>query len=277
MSKSQSSLLSVIKSKLSRRKFLIRSAAGIGATGLSGGALTLLSAQQNAFAASLNDDSASLSSADWYGAAWIGFTQDDRTDDYALRSMHPDRMKKSEMRRVCVSSLLRRDFNANKKIRSATVIVCGLGLHELYLNGNKVSDRVLDPASTSYDKHAFYIVHDVTSQIMQGQNTIGLMLGNGFYGQDFGFASPRLQYGEPRSKLVLNIEYVDGTSEQIVTNKQWKASQSPIVFDNLFGGETFDARREQLGWSKAGFDDNSWHEVERMKAPTKKLIEQKLA
>ena len=277
MSKPQSKLFSVIKSKLSRRKFLSGSAAGIGAIGLSGGAFTLLSAQQSAFAASLSKDTVSLNSVDWHGAAWIGFTEDDRTDDYALRSIHPDRMKKPEMRRVCVSSLLRRAFTADKKVRTATVTVCGLGLHELYLNGDKVSDRVLDPASTSYDKHAFYIVHDVTSQIMQGQNAIGLMLGNGFYGQDFGFASPRLLYGEPRAKLVLNIEYVDGTSLKIGTNKQWKAAQSPIVFDNLFGGETFDARREQLGWSKADFDDNAWFEVERMKAPTKKLIEQDLA
>ncbi len=277
MGNNSSFLIEQIKSRLSRRQFLSRSVAGLGAVGLGSAALTLMSTQQNAFAASLSKDNAPSNSVDWHGAAWIGFTQDDRADNYALRSVHPDRMKKPEMRRVCVSSLLRKTFNADKRVRSAKVIVCGLGLHELYLNGDKVSDRVLDPASTSYDKHAFYIVHDVTEQIAQGQNVIGLMLGNGFYGQDFGFASPRLQYGEPRAKLVLNIEYADGTSVHIGTNKQWKAAQSPIVFDNLFAGETYDARREQLGWSKADFDDSAWHEVERMKAPTKNLIEQDLA
>jgi len=151
-----------------------------------------------------------------------------------------------------------------------------LGLHELYLNGRKVGDQVLSPAPTSYDKHAFYTVHDVTASLCEGQNAVGLWLGNGFYGQDFAFLAPQLHYGAPRAKLLLTIEYADGKNTRIVTDDSWKAAQSPILFDNLYGGETYDARLELAGWSKPEFNDKGWAAVKTMDTPTKKVVEQRL-
>jgi len=274
VSESRSKLTTALDAKLSRRKFLDYSAGGIGAVGLGSAALTLLTANRNALAATLPEEQGRT--MNWRGAGWIGFTQDNRSAQYAQRSVHPERLDKAEMRRVCVSSLLRKTFTVKKKIRSASIAVCGLGLHELHLNGNKVSDRVLDPASTSFDKRAFYVVHDVSGLLKSGKNALGLMLGNGFYGQDFAYALPTLQYGEPRARVVLDIEYEDGTTAHVVTNNSWKAAQSPIVFDNLFAGETYDARLEQAEWDQIHFDDSAWHDVRRMKAPTKRLIEQVL-
>ena len=245
--------------------------------GIGSAALTLMTANENAIAAALATENNSASSANWHGAGWIGFTEEKRIGKYIERLVHPEKRNEPLMRRAHISSLLRKSFNTDRKVQSAKVMVCGLGLHELYLNGSKVGDRVLVPAPTSYDRRAFYTVHDVTSQITQGHNAIGLMLGNGFYGQDMAFAAAHLQYGEPRARLLLSIEYTDGSSAQIATNQHWKATQSPIIFDNLYAGETYDARLEQPGWSKADFDDSTWQSVERMKAPTKKLSEQVLA
>lgn len=212
----------------------------------------------------------------WREADWIGFTKDGRRSDLAERMIFLKRLKEPASKRVYVSSLLRKPFRVDQPVRSASVQVCGLGLHELYLNGKKIGDRVLEPAPTTYDKLSLYSVYDVTANIKQGGNGIGLMLGNGFYGQDFGFYAPQLNYGAPRAKLVLTIEYTDGSSMQVATDESWRAAQSPILFDNLYGGETYDARMEQPGWSTAGFADADWHTVEIMDAPTDRVIEQRL-
>lgn len=212
----------------------------------------------------------------WESAQWIGYTQDKRTSSHAERNIHPGRLEKPITGRVHVSPLLRKTFQTKQTIRSAHVKLCGLGLHELYVNGHRVGDNVLSPAPTTYDHQAFYNIYDVTEYLNQGQNVLGIWLGNGFYGQNIAFAVPELQYGKPRAKLLLTIEYEDGSITEIATDKSWKGTQSPIVFDNLYAGETYDARLELTGWSKSGFNDKAWFPVEMMEAPTHKVVKQEL-
>jgi alpha-L-rhamnosidase len=162
---------------------------------------------------------------------------------------------------------LRRDFTVAKKIRRATAYVCGLGLFELYLNGRKVSDDVLSPALSEYDKRAFYQTFDVTDQLKQGDNAIGVILGNGRY-----FA-PRVNvpiatrsFGYPKLLLQLNIEYTDGTTTQIFSDGSWKlTTDGPIRANNEYDGEEYDARREMPGWCQPQFDDSHWWPVELVK------------
>jgi len=208
-------------------------------------------------------------------AQWIGFTDDQRESAFAERSSLYINQTEPVQRRTFQAPLLRKEFTIAKSVRSATAYVCGLGLHELYLNGEKVGDRVLDPAQTTYDKRAFYVTHDVTERLRPDGNAIGLMLGNGFYGQNFAFGGG-LKYGEPRAKLLLAIEYADGSMETVVTDNQWKAAPSPVVFDNIYAGETYDARLELPGWNAAGFNDSSWSAVAPMQAPTENLVPQEL-
>lgn len=72
--------------------------------------------------------------------------------------------------------LLRRAFNLDGKIKQARAYICGLGYHELYLNGGKIGDHILDPGYTRYDRRALYVTHDVTGQLKQGANTIGVFV-----------------------------------------------------------------------------------------------------
>ena len=211
----------------------------------------------------------------WEKAEWIGYTHDVRDARLAERAFLTQSMKKSENKRTSVSPLLRKSFDVEKPIRSAQVMVCGLGLHELYVNGQKVGDRVLEPAPTSYDKRSFYNVYDVKSLLEPGRNAMGLMLGNGFYGQGFAFTYG-LFYGKPRAKLLLTIQYVDGSKSIISSDASWRAAQGPIVFDNIYAGETYDARLEIPGWSNPSFDASSWKPVELMDAPTANLVDQRL-
>lgn len=214
-------------------------------------------------------------SKDWTNAVWIGFTADQRSAEFAERVSQMERDPKPVQRRTFPSPLLRKAFAVDSPVERATVQVCGLGLYELYLNGKKIGDRVLDPAQTTYDKRAFYIVHDVTAQLRPGANAIGLMLGNGFYGQNFAFGGG-LSYGAPRAKLVLYIEYKDGSHCSVVSGIDWLATQGPVLFDNMYAGETYDARNEIPDWSSAGFDDSAWEPARRMDAPAGKLLPQEM-
>ena len=224
----------------------------------------------------------------WGDAQWIGYTEDHRPAEWASRpttfnrppanisSWKPTAKElKSTPKSSFPSPLLRKDFTLKKPIRSAHVSVCGLGLYEMYLNGEKAGDRVLDPAQTSYDKRAFYVSHDVTKQVQKGDNVLGLMLGNGFFGQNITFGKG-MAYGEPRALLILTIEFQDGTMQTIVSDRDWKGAPGPILFDNLYLGETYDAQLALPDWSRSGFDDASWKPVQIMKAPTQNLIEQEL-
>ena len=223
----------------------------------------------------------------WNQAKWIGYTKDNRLEKWSTRDFvrnqppmdintwQPTKEElKAVKRKAHPSVLLRKSFAVTKEIAFAEVAICGLGLYELHLNGNKVGDRVLDPAQTSYDKRAFFVRHNVT-KLLKEKNGLGIMLGNGFYGQNIAFW-PGLNYGKPRAIMVLNINYKDGTKEQIVTDKSWKAHNSPILFDNIFHGETYDARKEIQNWSASSYQDTAWNSVELMKAPTTNLIEQQL-
>ena len=238
------------------------------------------------FACTNQDDKSNV--YNWEKAQWIGYTSECRDEKWSTRDvvfnrppadistwMPTEKELKAKSRTSFPASLLRKSFTLNQPIRNAKIAICGLGLHELYANGKRIGDRVLDPAQTSYDKRAFYVVYDVTNQLNEGENAIGIVLGNGFYGQNIAFA-PDLSYGAPRAKAILNIEYSDGKQMQIGTDESWKAAQSPILFDNIYMGETYDARKEIFNWSGDNYDDSAWEVANIMESATDTLLEQQL-
>lgn len=210
----------------------------------------------------------------WNGAEWIGYTEDHRDARFAER---PSKYLEnpSVRRRTYVSPLLRKEFKVAGELRSAKIRVCGLGLYELYLNGERVGDRVLDPAQTTYDQRALYVEYDIADRLKPGSNAVGLMLGNGFYGQNFAFGGG-LGYGAPRAKILIELQYSDGTHKTVCSGTGWEAAQSPILFDNIYAGETYDARLEKAQWASCGFDDSGWVQARTMDAPTENLIRQEL-
>ena len=76
--------------------------------------------------------------------------------------------------------VLRKTFTVSKPVARATAYICGLGYYELFLNGVRVGDHVLDPAWTRYDFQAEYVTYDITTNLLQGANAIGAQLANGF-------------------------------------------------------------------------------------------------
>lgn len=213
--------------------------------------------------------SAEVPAEKWDAATWIRLDGDPRPDSPLLERLHKGKQK----RKAFPAPLMRREFVVSADVKQATAHVCGLGYFELYLNGAKVGDHVLDPVQTTYDVRACYVTLDITQQLQAGENAVGLMLGNGFYGQNAAL-SANLSYGEPLAIALIEIEYADGKKETVMTDKSWTASTGAILFDNVYVGESYDARLEIPGWSKAGFDDSKWTPVKAVKSPTKKLLAQ---
>ena len=164
---------------------------------------------------------------------------------------------------------LRKEFAVEKKISYATVSFCGLGLSELYVNGNKVGDAVLSPAFAQYDKREYYVTYDVTKNLRRGKNALGVILGNGrFYADRSKVPSGTVSFGWPKLLLNLHVEYTDGTAAEIVSDESWKfTTNGPILANNDFDGEEYDAQRELGDWSKPGFDDAAWPAAQIVSAP----------
>jgi hypothetical protein len=155
--------------------------------------------------------------------------------------------------------LLRKSFQVAKPVRRATMSICGLGQYELYLNGQRVGDRELDPGWTNYRKTCLYATYDVTQQIHSGANALGVMLGNGMYHVGGGrYVKFIGSFGRPKLICQLHLQFTDGTSADVVSNEVWRTIAGPITFSCIYGGEDYDARREQPGWTSPGFDDSSW-------------------
>ena len=171
--------------------------------------------------------------------------------------------------------LLRRGFDVSKSVRRAEVYVCGLGFYELYLNGRKVGDSVLEPGWTNYRKSCLYNVYDVTSQLRQGRNAMGVMLGNGMYNVEGGrYTKFKGSFGPPKMILQLHVDYADGTSLVVASDASWKASAGPKTFSCIFGGEDYDARKVISGWALPDFDDSTWQAVQIVEGPGGKLAAQ---
>ncbi|HZI32914.1 MAG TPA: alpha-L-rhamnosidase N-terminal domain-containing protein, partial [Candidatus Binatia bacterium] len=157
---------------------------------------------------------------------------------------------------------LRKDFTVTKTITRATVHVTALGAYELHLNGQKVGDDVLTPGWTDFGKRVYYQTYDVTGMVQPGANTIGAILGDGWYASVLGFKGSRLNYGgAPRFLAQLVLEFSDGSTQTVVSDGSWKASYGPILWGDLLIGSGYDARREMPGWDATNFDDSAWSSV----------------
>jgi alpha-L-rhamnosidase len=204
-----------------------------------------------------------LDPSDWR-AKWIAAepdgparTQPRESDEHPLDSPKP-------------MPIFRRDFSVGKRVKQALVFVTGLGQYELTLNGNAVTDTVLNPGWTAYPKTVLYQTYDVTSLLGHGGNCFAVMLGGGMYhipNVKDRYAKFVGSVGEPKLILQMHLLYIDGTTETIVSDHNWTTASGPIVFSSTYGGEDFDARQEVRGWKTAGFDDRSWADAVEVAGP----------
>lgn len=168
-------------------------------------------------------------------------------------------------------------FQNTKEIVSSRAYISAAGLYELYINGQKIGDHRLDPMYTRFDRRTLYVTYDVTGNLKNGKNAIGVLLGNGWYNFQsigvWGFENAPWR-NRPAFCLDLRITYRDGSTRVITSDRSWKTSLSPIIFNSIYTGEHYDARLEQPGWDTPDFDDSKWHGVINRQAPAQNIAAQ---
>lgn len=175
--------------------------------------------------------------------------------------------------------LFRHEFSLAKRLRRARLYISGLGYYEASLNGERVGDRYLDPGWTNYARRVLYSTYDITAQVRAGKNCIGVMLGNGWYSplpmRLFGGINLRnqLTVGVPRLLAQIQLEYSDGTQETLGTNENWQVTEGPITRNNIYLGETYDARREIPNWNLPE-EVEGWHKAHLATEPVGALSAQ---
>ena len=196
-----------------------------------------------------------LSAGDWQGQ-WIG-AGTGQDDPHAV--------------------YLRRQITLSKRPIRATAYISGLGYYELYLNGKRVGNHMLDPGFTDYDKRVLYVTYDVTGLLLAGANAAGVVLGNGWFHPItpdlFGFEKAPWRQ-TPRLLLNIDLDYADGSRETIASDTSWKWSFGPLVFNCIRAGETYDAGLEKPGWNEPRHDDSGWKPAVAVQAPKGRLSAQ---
>ncbi|MDR1407977.1 MAG: glycoside hydrolase family 78 protein [Tannerella sp.] len=200
-----------------------------------------------------------LNDADWK-ASWIGI------DD-------PENVTVTDKRTQLSARYLRKDFTVAQGVKRAVLYIAGLGSSVPYLNGRRISGDVFAPLPTWYTKTVFYNTYDVTALLNPHENAIGVTLGNGRY---LPMREPGMVgFGIPRLIAQLDIEYEDGNHDLVVTDPSWQATaKGPIIANNEFDGEEYDARLELGDWTKPGYGASQWQPADLMDAPGGRLTAQ---
>ncbi|MCC8143533.1 MAG: alpha-L-rhamnosidase N-terminal domain-containing protein [Tannerellaceae bacterium] len=168
---------------------------------------------------------------------------------------------------------LRKEFEV-PAIKKARLYITGLGFYECYLNGWKVGADVFAPTATDYTKQVNYNIYDVTDLLTSGKNTVGVILGNGCY---FTMRTGQVRnFGFPKLLMQLEIEDTNGRIQVITSDESWKITpDGPIIANNEFDGEEFDAYRLLTGWDQNGYNDSEWFKASLVAEPGGKLIAQR--
>lgn len=208
-------------------------------------------------------------SSGWTAPAWWQ-TALFHESDWKAKWIGPGYLEDTVMR---PSPLMRKQFAVNKKIRSAVAYITAHGMYEANINGKRVGDAYLTPGWTSYKNRLQYQTYDVTDMLKEGQNAIGVMLGNGWYRGIIGYSNRKNVYGSDIALLMqVEITYEDGTTGIISSDESWKSSTGEVLYSEIYNGETIDHNKDQPGWTQTGFDDSKWSSVRVQGWPKNILI-----
>ncbi len=175
--------------------------------------------------------------------------------------------------------LLRREFTLPGPVARARLYVTSLGLHEVFINGQRVGDALLSPGWTTYRHRLLYETHDVTGLLGPGANVIAAVLGDGWYRGRIGWdpRDDRRHYGDEIGLVAqLEVELTDGSHVMVVSDGEWHASTGEIRRADLYDGCDIDLRAQQAGWTRPGFDARGWRPV-RLVSWDRSIVEPRIA
>lgn len=142
-------------------------------------------------------------------------------------------------------------FTLHGRVAKARLYMTGLGMYDTTLNGRPISSGVLEPGQTTYSSEVDYRTYDLTDQLKNGTNVLGIETGSGTYqrvktpGHYFfgGTLEQYTVYGEPKAIAQLEITYADGHRETVNSDPSWRTALGPTTYSSWWSGEEYDARR----------------------------------
>lgn len=152
----------------------------------------------------------------------------------------------------------RKDFFAEQQPGLAFVHVASAGIHELYLNGNRMGNRLMAPSRTNLRgyKRLRYVSYDITAFVKPGRNVLGIWLDAGWTRQS-----------DVLPAVTAQIELRgNGTDTTISTDETWicRKSLCEHIGGNYewsdFGGERIDGR-ESPDWMATEPTVDAWYPV----------------
>ncbi|MDQ2843546.1 MAG: glycoside hydrolase family 78 protein [Acidobacteriota bacterium] len=174
------------------------------------------------------------------------------------------------------ANYFRTTFAAKKKLERARLYATSLGAYLVYINGQQVGRNILTPGWTDYSKRIQYQTYDVTQLVRKGTNAIGAVVGDGWYASGLGWKMQRFLFGPPPLRLLLQLEltFSGGTQQTVATGDTWKSSAGPILRQEIYAGETYDAR-QAAPFDTTGFRDTDWQPVQISASPDAALVAQR--
>ena len=152
----------------------------------------------------------------------------------------------------------------NKKLVKARLYITSRGIYECRINGKEITDRILAPGLTQYDKRMNYQTYDVTEHLAPGKNGMGVTLASGWWSDAQTFTVKNYNYfGDKESVLAkIVLTYQDGSREVRMTNtRDWKYyGEGPYEYSGFFAGEIYDARKADIyeNYSHGTYADSEW-------------------
>ncbi len=170
---------------------------------------------------------------------------------------------------------IRKNFKAEKEVKSARVYATAHGLYKLFLDGERVSDIEFAPDNTVYSEYLQYQTYDITDKLAVGEHTIGAILADGWYAGRVGLTGDSCQYGNMLGLLLqMEIRYADGTAVMIGSDSSFKSLTGPLIYSDIFVGEKYDATKELTGWAEPDYDDGNWKAVREAEYDRNALVAQ---
>ncbi|MEP5341941.1 MAG: family 78 glycoside hydrolase catalytic domain [Algibacter sp.] len=206
----------------------------------------------------LND---SLNYIDLENALWITDEKELPKNDSLFYLNHP-------------APIFRKEFSSKNKIEKALLYITAAGYYEATINGERIGKNILDPAWTDYSKRIYVSEYDITSQVINDKNCLGVTLGNGFYNplplKKWGKRNLRAdlaKVGKPTFIAKLVLKYTNGDTDEIITDDTWKYSYGPIIKNSVYLGVVYNAQQEIKDWNKINFKDQSWKNSKISESP----------
>ncbi|MBR7133230.1 MAG: family 78 glycoside hydrolase catalytic domain [Clostridia bacterium] len=161
-----------------------------------------------------------------------------------------------------ICPIFQKHFNCSGDIKKASLYITAMGVYEATLNDKRVGDFIMAPGWTQYDKRHQYQIYDITA-LLRNENTLNITVGKGWYrGEFIGWREKDIYGGLSAVIAAIEIEYTNGRTNIITTDKSWKVTESAIRFSEIYDGETYDAT----------FIPKNWDEIVILQAPKSNLI-----